>query len=206
MRKLLIVLLVFISSLVAGCSFNKGEEDYLALGKEQLEKHEYAEAMKNFSIILEDDKNNDTAKAMYLQAMRMSNALDYEAKEDYESAIRELDFIAQIKNGSSTIKSEAAKRKDTLKKSLNDEERAREERKEKAKDSASGEVERVESEARRHATTTKKKESVNKYIQDDEDEDEGGGQSSKPSQSQPQQPTQPSTDGGANTQSGEKTN
>ncbi|MBU5306239.1 hypothetical protein KQI18_00440 [Clostridioides mangenotii] len=162
MRTKIILLITLASLLFVGCSFNNKEVDYFELGTQQLEDHKYKEAMSSFSTVLDDDDTNQSAKAMYLQAMRMSKALKFEKEENYQSAIKQLGFIAKIKNGSPTIKSEAAKMNKKFKKIVEDEKNDKESRKDNAKNSAKDDISRVEHDAANAQYGIRVKENKNK--------------------------------------------
>jgi hypothetical protein len=147
MRTKIILMITLVSLLFAGCSFNNKDVDYFEKGTQELEDSKYKEAMKSFSTVLDDDDTNQNAKAMYLQAMRMSKALNFKEEDDYRSAIEQLEFISKIKNGSSTVKSKAIKLKKQFKDDLEEENKNKERRKESAKSSAKDDLSRVEQDA-----------------------------------------------------------
>ncbi len=105
--------------------------------------------MESLSSALEEDSTNENARAMYMQAMRMSNMTEFEELKNYEGAIKELKLIEKIKNGSSVIKEEATKKKEELTKLEKEQNEAEEQRKKKAKDTAGEDRYRVESDARK---------------------------------------------------------
>ncbi|WP_304340194.1 hypothetical protein [Metaclostridioides mangenotii] len=147
MRAKIILMITLVSLIFVGCSFNNKDVDYFEKGTQELEDSKYKEAMKSFSTVLDDDDTNQNAKAMYLQAMRMSKALKFKEEDNYRSAIEQLDFISKIKNGSSTVKSEATKLKKQFKDELEEENKNKESRKESAKNSAKDDLSRVEQDA-----------------------------------------------------------
>ena len=137
MKKKIILPILLFSMLLTGCSFL--EESTLAHeGKVALEKHEYKDAMTKLSSALEEDSSDEGARAMYMQAMRMSSVDYYEQKGDLKKAIEDLKAIEEIKGGSSQIKSEASDKKKEFTKLQENLEKDQITRKEKAKESASG--------------------------------------------------------------------
>ncbi|WP_235629350.1 hypothetical protein [Clostridioides difficile] len=150
MRGRVILLISILSIFLVGCSFNKKDEiNLVEQGKTYLEKHNYKKAMESLSSALEEDSTNENARAMYMQAMRMSNMTEFEELKNYEGAIKELKLIEKIKNGSSVIKEEATKKKEELTKLEKEQNEAEEQRKKKAKDTAGEDRYRVESDARK---------------------------------------------------------
>lgn len=134
MRGRVILLISILSIFLVGCSFNKKDEiNLVEQGKTYLEKHNYKKAMESLSSALEEDSTNENARAMYMQAMRMSNMTEFEELKNYEGAIKELKLIEKIKNGSSVIKEEATKKKEELTKLEKEQNEAEEQRKKRQK-------------------------------------------------------------------------
>ena len=182
-NKFLIALLLVI--FLTGCSAKTNP--ILDSGKVALEKHDYKEAMELLSSILDEDNSNDEARAMYMQAMRMSNVEKYEARQDYDEAIEEIELIEKIRGGSSTIKSEATDKKKELIK-INDEyKKDQEERKENAKSSASKDKYKVEQNALKENVIIKDKEEKEKEEEQEEKEEE----SNKEDESKPDDTSKP---------------
>lgn len=159
MKKKIILIITALSMFLVGCSF-KSDNDSTERGKELLEKHQYKEAMKVLSDALEEDNNNDHARAMYMQAMRMLKVSKYEESANYDKAIEELELIEKIRDGSSNIKDEASKRKSELEKISEEAKKAKLERKQKAKYAASQDKDRIESDAESEYIKENKKEEL----------------------------------------------
>ena len=84
-----------------------------------------------------------------MQAMRMENLVEYEKQKNYKKAIKEIEFIENIKNGSVTIKSEASKKKKEIVKLDEQYEKEQAQRKEKARIESSKDRYRIEQQALR---------------------------------------------------------
>lgn len=166
MKKKIILIITALSMFLVGCSL-KSDNDSTEHGKELLEKHQYKEAMKVLSDALEEDSNNDHARAMYMQAMRMLKVSKYEESANYDKAIEELELIEKIRDGSSDIKDEASKRKSELKKISEEAKKAKLERKQKAKYSASQDKGRIESDAESEYIKENKKEEVELEVKEE---------------------------------------
>ncbi|KPI53428.1 hypothetical protein IM33_11080 [Clostridioides difficile] len=204
MRGRVILLISILSIFLVGCSFNKKDEINLTeQGKTYLEKHDYKKAMESLSSALEEDNTNENARAMYMQAMRMSNVTEFEDLKNYEDAIKELKLIEKIKNGSSVIKEEATKKKEELTKLEKEQNEAEEQRKKKAKDTAGEDRYRVESDARKSSySRSNKSSSKNSSKKSDDNNSDNNNNSSqnqeKPNNSNPTpSPTPPDTSGGS---------
>ena len=143
--KLIALSMVMALSLTA-CKSNEGSELFND-GQVALEKHEYKTAMQKFSDVLEGDSENKVARDMYGQAMRMLRVEEYEKDEEYEKALKEIEKILQLKNGSSKIKKEAEQKKAELEKLVENLNAEREERKQNAKEAAKNNKSQVESDA-----------------------------------------------------------
>ena len=98
---ILIVVLVF----SVGC--NREEDSLFKEGQKALENHEYYEAQKYLSDVLEEDPKNESARSMYMQAVKMSKAEKYRDKGLYDKGIECLERIVNIDNGSQKIKVES---------------------------------------------------------------------------------------------------
>ena len=143
--KLIALSMVMALSLTA-CKSNEGSELFND-GQVALEKHEYKTAMQKFSDVLEGDSENKVARDMYGQAMRMLRVEEYEKDEEYEKALKEIEKILRLKNGSSKIKKEAEQKKAELEKLVENLNAEREERKQNAKEAAKNNKSQVESDA-----------------------------------------------------------
>ena len=146
MRIRIILIISLLSILLSGCSSTE-ENNLVEDGKMALEKHDYEKAKEILSEALEVDSTDEHARAMYMQAMRMENSLEYEKQENYKKAINELEFIEEIKNGSATIKSEASQKKKELVKLNEEYEKKQAQRKENAKIVSSKDRYRIEKQA-----------------------------------------------------------
>ena len=123
MKQKKILILMIITIFFTGCSAFK-EDELLNEGKLALEKHEYTKAQDLLSQVLTADSTNENARSMYMQAVKMNDAAEYEEKQNYDKAIECLNVIENLKGGSSEIKNEEYKK-------------SQEERKENAKDVSS---------------------------------------------------------------------
>ncbi|PBE89275.1 hypothetical protein [Clostridioides difficile] len=207
MRGRVILLISILSIFLVGCSFNKKDEiNLVEQGKTYLEKHNYKKDMESLSSALEEDSTNENARAMYMQAMRMSNMTEFEELKNYEGAIKELKLIEKIKNGSSVIKEEATKKKEELTKLEKEQNEAEEQRKKKAKDTAGEDRYRVESDARKSSysgsSKNNKSSSKNNDKKSDSNKSDNNNSSSqnqeKPNNSNPTPaPTPQDTTGGS---------
>lgn len=145
MKKKLLLVLVLITALTGGCS-KVTLNNSLIKGQEKLESHKYDEALTLLSQVLNEDSQNESARAMYMQARRMQNAENYEKKHDYEKAIKELDSIVNINAGSKKIKRESINKKAELEKLKERAEKEALERKENAKKASEKDINKLESE------------------------------------------------------------
>lgn len=143
--KLIALSMVMALSLTA-CKSDDGSELFND-GQIALEKHEYKTAMQKFSDVLEGDSENKVARDMYGQAMRMLRVEEYESDEEYEKALKEIEKILRLKNGSSKIKKEAEQKKAELEKLVENLNAEREERKQNAKEAAKNNKGQVEFDA-----------------------------------------------------------
>lgn len=130
-KKILIIMIITI--FFTGCSPSK-EDTLINEGKLALEKHDYTKAQDLLSQVLTMDSTDENARSMYIQAVKMKDAAEYEEKRNYEKSIECLEVIENLKGGSSQIKSEASQKKKELIKLNEEYKKAQEERKENAKD------------------------------------------------------------------------
>ena len=148
MKKILVLISVILSISSTGCS-NKNNNDLITQGKDALENYKFKEAREFLSQVLDVDKNDEHARAMYFQSIRFEKAIKYEHQGNYKKAIEELDIGEKIKNGSQIIKVDLSNKKKELIK-LNEEYiKSQEERKENAKIEAGKDRYRVESIAKK---------------------------------------------------------
>ena len=139
MNKKIVLIIALLSIFMIGCT--KEEKSTLVQdGRAALEAHEYSDAMKILSEALEENKDDEHARAMYMQAMRMLNVDKFKSYTNYKKAIEELEAIENIKNGSSVIKDEASSELKEMKKLYEEQLTAQAERKESAKITASKDV------------------------------------------------------------------
>ena len=130
-KKILIIMIITI--FFTGCSPSK-EDTLINEGKLALEKHDYTKAQDLLSQVLTMDSTDENARNMYIQAVKMKDAAEYEEKRNYEKSIECLEVIENLKGGSSQIKSEASQKKKELIKLNEEYKKVQEERKENAKD------------------------------------------------------------------------
>ena len=130
-KKILIIMIITI--FFTGCSASK-EDTLINEGKLALEKHDYTKAQDLLSQVLTMDSTDENARNMYIQAVKMKDAAEYEEKKNYDKSIECLEVIENLKGGSSQIKSEASQKKKELIKLNEEYKKAQEERKENAKD------------------------------------------------------------------------
>lgn len=145
--KIKVLLAIFILAIgLTGCT-SKEEKDLVEEGRVALEKHEYTQATELLADALQIDSADEYARAMYMQATRMASASEYEKEENYKKAIIDLEFIENIKGGSSVIKSEASNKKKELVKLQEEYEAAQSERKQNAKVTSANDTYRIEQQA-----------------------------------------------------------
>jgi PBP1b-binding outer membrane lipoprotein LpoB len=162
MKIRIILLISLLSILLSGCSSTQ-ENNLVEDGETALEKHDYEKAKEILSEALEVDNADEHARAMYMQAIRMENLVEYEKQKNYKKAIKEIEFIENIKNGSVTIKSEASKKKKEIVKLDEEYEKEQAQRKEKARVESSKDRYRIEQQAlRAHEEYLSKKEEQKK--------------------------------------------
>lgn len=154
MKKKLLLILMMITIFTTGCNKLSESEDFVQ-GQEKLESHQYNEALTLLSQVLNEDPDNSSARSMYMQARKMQSAQEYENNQDYIRAIRELETIVNINDGSKQIKREAINKKAELEKLQDQKEQEAIRRKENAK-----KVSKQENSKRKYHTsnTNKKKE------------------------------------------------
>lgn len=139
--KYLIVLIVVLVFSV-GCSGK--EASIFEQGQKALENHEYDKAQDYLSEALEENPKNDSARSMYMQAVKMSKAEDYKDRGFYEEGIECLERIVNIDNGSQKIKVEANELKKELEALEQKEEEAANIRKANAKEVAKKDMQKSE--------------------------------------------------------------
>ena len=105
-EKKLLLILMMITIFTTGCNKLSESEEFVQ-GQEKLESHQYNEALTLLSQVLNEDPDNSSARSMYMQARKMQSAQEYENNQDYIRAIRELETIVNINDGSKQIKREA---------------------------------------------------------------------------------------------------
>ena len=105
MKQKKILILMIITIFFTGCSAFK-EDELLNEGKLALEKHEYTKAQDLLSQVLTADSTNENARSMYMQAVKMNDAAEYEEKQNYDKAIECLNVIENLKGGSSKRRKE----------------------------------------------------------------------------------------------------
>ena len=154
MKKKLLLILMMITIFTTGCNKLSESEEFVQ-GQEKLESHQYNEALTLLSQVLNEDPDNSSARSMYMQARKMQSAQEYENNQDYIRAIRELETIVNINDGSKQIKREAINKKAELEKLQDQKEQEAIRRKENAK-----KVSKQENSKRKYHTsnTNKKKE------------------------------------------------
>ena len=149
---------MMITIFTTGCNKLSESEDFVQ-GQEKLESHQYNEALTLLSQVLNEDPDNSSARSMYMQARKMQSAQEYENNQDYIRAIRELETIVNINDGSKQIKREAINKKAELEKLQDQKEQEAIRRKENAK-----KVSKEENSKRKNNTSnTKKKKEDKKY-------------------------------------------
>lgn len=139
MKTKVILAIAILSIFLTGCNLSQ-EINLVDQGKSALERHEYTEAKDLLSQALEVDSTNEHARCMYIQAIKMLEVKKYESLKKYKKAIKELEIIENIKNGSNTIKNEASTKKKELEKLNEEYEKAQLDRKENAKKSSSNDT------------------------------------------------------------------
>ena len=156
MKKKLLLILMMITIFITGCNKLSESEDFVQ-GQEKLESHQYNEALTLLSQVLNEDPDNSSARSMYMQARKMQSAQEYENNQDYIRAIRELETIVNINDGSKQIKREAINKKAELEKLQDQKEQEAIRRKENAK-----KVSKEENSKRKYHTSNTNKEKEDK--------------------------------------------
>ncbi len=142
-KKYLIMIVVLLSIFMVGCD---GNSALLKDGKKALEDHKYDEARNYLSDVLELDPENESARAMYMQALNMSKAEYYKDKGLYDNALECLEKIVNIGHGSKKIKVESKSLKDEIENLKHEEEESVNILKENAKDTAAQATKKAEQE------------------------------------------------------------
>ncbi len=166
MNKKYLIILIVIMIFSVGC--NNSESSAFKNGQTALENHEYDKAQKYLSEVLEQDSKNESARAMYMQAIKMPEAEYYKDKGLYNKGIQCLESIVNLNNGSQKIKVESASLKNELEKSQSEFQEAANIRKENAKEAAKKGVEKSEEEF----YIWQKNQEKNQKPDDDNDENE----------------------------------
>ena len=156
MKKKLLLILMMITIFTTGCNKLSESEEFVQ-GQEKLESHQYNEALTLLSQVLNEDPDNSSARSMYMQARKMQSAQEYENNQDYIRAIRELETIVNINDGSKQIKREAINKKAELEKLQDQKEQEAIRRKENAK-----KVSKEENSKRKNNTSNTNKEKEDK--------------------------------------------
>ena len=171
MNKKIVLIIALLSIFMIGCT--KEEKSTLVQdGRAALEAHEYSDAMKILSEALEENKDDEHARAMYMQAMRMLNVDKFKSYTNYKKAIEELEAIENIKNGSSVIKDEASSELKEMKKLYEEQLTAQAERKESAKITASKDVYKANQELIRAEQAAQKAEEEAKKAEEEAKKEE----------------------------------
>ncbi len=171
MNKKIVLIIALLSIFMIGCT--KEEKSTLVQdGRAALEAHEYSDAMKILSEALEENKDDEHARAMYMQAMRMLNVDKFKSYTNYKKAIEELEAIENIKNGSSVIKDEASSELKEMKKLYEEQLTAQAERKENAKITASKDVYKANQEIVRAEQAAQKAEEEAKKAEEEANKEE----------------------------------
>lgn len=160
MKKKLLLILMMITIFTTGCNKLSESEDFVQ-GQEKLESHQYNEALTLLSQVLNEDPDNSSARSMYMQARKMQSAQEYENNQDYIRAIRELETIVNINDGSKQIKREAINKKAELEKLQDQKEQEAIRRKENAKKVSKQENSKI----KYHTSNTNKKKEDKKQNQ-----------------------------------------
>ena len=160
MKKKLLLILMMITIFTTGCNKLSESEEFVQ-GQEKLESHQYNEALTLLSQVLNEDPDNSSARSMYMQARKMQSAQEYENNQDYIRAIRELETIVNINDGSKQIKREAINKKAELEKLQDQKEQEAIRRKENAKKVSKQENSKI----KYHTSNTNKKKEDKKQNQ-----------------------------------------
>ena len=160
MKKKLLLILMMITIFTTGCNKLSESEEFVQ-GQEKLESHQYNEALTLLSQVLNEDPDNSSARSMYMQARKMQSAQEYENNQDYIRAIRELETIVNINDGSKQIKREAINKKAELEKLQDQKEQEAIRRKESAKKVSKEENSKI----KYHTSNTNKKKEDKKQNQ-----------------------------------------
>lgn len=112
---ILAIILILTIPLTIGCNISS-KNTYFIKAQNKLESNEYDEALNLLSQVLDANPENESARVMYMQAIKMKSAQIYEKNNDYEQAIKELEDIVNINNGSKKIKRQSINKKAELEK------------------------------------------------------------------------------------------
>lgn len=149
MKKTLL-LLVIISFIVTGCSrVDADVSKEFSDGKEALEQGNYKEASTLLAQVLDKNGENDTARAMYIQAKNLMNAIKFKEDGNYKKAIKLLEEVENTDNGLSSAKRQASKLKKECTNLLEEYENDFKDRKENAKESIKKDKDRLEADAQK---------------------------------------------------------
>ena len=171
MNKKIVLIIALLSIFMIGCT-KEEKSTSVQDGRAALEAHEYSDAMKILSEALEENKDDEHARAMYMQAMRMLNVDKFKSYTNYKKAIEELEAIENIKNGSSVIKDEASSELKEMKKLYEEQLTAQAERKENAKITASKDVYKANQEIVRAEQAAQKAEEEAKKAEEEAKKEE----------------------------------
>ncbi len=144
MNKKYLIILIVLMVLSVGC--NNKESSLFKEGQTALENHEYDKAQQYLSDVLEEDSKNESARSMYMQAVKMSKAEYYKDRGLYNKGIDCLESIVNLNNGSQKIKVESESLKKELETFQSEAEEAASIRKENAKEIAKKAVKKSEEE------------------------------------------------------------
>lgn len=141
---ILAIILILVVPLTVGCN-KTSQNTYFIKAQNKLESNDYDEALKLLSQVLDENPENESARAMYMQAVKMKSAQIYEKNNDYQQAIKELEDIVNINNGSRKIKRQSINKKAELEKLQEQYDMEVLQRKESAKQTAKDYINNTES-------------------------------------------------------------
>lgn len=195
-----ILIIMIITIFFTGCSASK-EDTLINEGKLALEKHDYTKAQDLLSQVLTMDSTDENARNMYIQAVKMKDAAEYEEKKNYDKSIECLEVIENLKGGSSQIKSEASQKKKELIKLNEEYKKAQEERKENAKDVSGQGKYKLEQDALKE---NQKQEAVKEKEEEEQEAQEENNQQNNQSENPQDDDTQENTNGTTQTLNNEQ--